>query len=129
VDTHGMIDRAIAEGKRVAVPLSDLKARKLTFYEIRERSRDLKTGLYGIAEPDVSKLKPVEASSAGCVIVPGVLFDGQKRRIGHGAGFYDRFLGNEAKNLAKIAVCYSFQVVDRVPQETHDVAMDEILAG
>ena len=128
VDTHTMIDRALAEGKRVAVPCSDLKAKKLFFYEISDRNSHLKPGACGILEPDSSRGKEVAPTQATCVIVPGVVFDKKNHRIGHGAGFYDRFLDRLDPTIKKIGLAYSFQVMIKdLPQEVHDVVLDEVI--
>ena len=128
VETHGMIDRLLAEGRRVAVPRADLKTKQLIFYEISDAQKQLKPGVYGILEPNPVLAKEVAAREAGCVIVPGVVFDKKKRRIGHGAGFYDRFLGQMDAKIPKVGLAYSFQVmIHEVQQESHDVALDEVI--
>ena len=126
VDTHPMIEEALRSGKRVAVPVADLKTKKLLFFEIRDKKKDLKPGVYGILEPDPYKTKPVSPKKADCVIVPGLVFDLKKHRIGHGAGFYDRFLA-EIGDVPKIGLAYSFQIIEEIPRESHDVALDEII--
>jgi 5-formyltetrahydrofolate cyclo-ligase len=57
--------------------------------------------------------------------VPGVCFDLQGNRMGYGGGFYDRFLQQTA--AIKIAPAYSFQVLNTIPTETHDITMDIII--
>ena len=127
VDTHLMIDQALASGKRVAVPSSDLKSKKLIFSEIHDRRKDLILGAYEILEPDPAKTTPVSFKEAGCVLVPGVIFDRKNNRIGHGAGFYDRFLKQIDPQVAKIGLAFSFQVLDEIPYEDHDVALDLVI--
>ncbi len=127
VDTHPLIDEALAAGKRVAVPASDLKTKKLSFYEIADREKHLKLGVFDVLEPRPELTKPVRAADAECVLVPGVVFDRKNRRIGHGAGFYDRFLKEIGAGVPKIGLAFSFQMLDEVPQEDHDVALDRVL--
>lgn len=127
VDTHPMIDAALAEGKRVAVPSSDLKSRALRFYEIADRRSDLVPGVYEILEPDPEKTRPVTAAEADFVVVPGLVFDRSNRRIGHGAGFYDRFLKEIRPGTPMVALAFSFQLVKEVPQEAHDVILDRVV--
>lgn len=126
VQTGFMIDRALAAGKKVAVPVADLKTRRIRFFEIRDR-KDLKAGIYGILEPDPSASLEMDPGSAECVIVPGLAFDPQKNRLGHGAGFYDRFLPRLDPKTFKVALAFSFQLLDQVPVEAHDVVLDEII--
>ncbi|MDE6077978.1 MAG: 5-formyltetrahydrofolate cyclo-ligase, partial [Muribaculaceae bacterium] len=44
---------------------------------------------------------------------------------GRGKGFYDRILKNT--RATKVGIGYEFQLVDEVPTEPHDVAMDIII--
>ena len=59
------------------------------------------------------------------VIVPGVAFDKKFNRMGYGKGYYDKFLKDI--NALKIGVCHSFQLLDEMPSEEHDVKMDIIV--
>ena len=127
VDTRGMISEALAQGKRIAVPAADLKTKKLLFFEIRDFQRDLRPGIYEILEPDPAVTKPILLTEVSCVLVPGVVFDQKNHRIGHGAGFYDRFLKSLDAKVPKVGLAYSFQVVKEVPQESHDVALDALI--
>ena len=87
------------------------------------RNTDLQKGPYGIPQPVLGKdAAPVQPD---LVIVPGVVFDLQRYRIGFGAGYYDRFLQNS--EAVKIGVCYETQLVDNIEAEPHDVRMDFVV--
>lgn len=59
-------------------------------------------------------------------VVPGVVFDVKKNRIGYGKGYYDRFLANSS--AIKIGVCYSFQISDAdLPINNQDILMDILI--
>lgn len=58
-------------------------------------------------------------------LVPGVGFDLNGARLGRGKGFYDRFL--ETRNVLKIGVAWSEQLVKGIPIEQHDAHMDFII--
>ena len=65
------------------------------------------------------------------VIVPAVVFDLEKNRIGFGGGYYDTFLkkirgGN--KKVLFIGICYDFQIIEKVPAEEHDVVLDFVVS-
>ena len=60
------------------------------------------------------------------ILVPGLAFDHQLNRLGYGAGYYDTFLNMHPASI-KIGVCYPFQVIENVPTEDHDVALDVIV--
>ena len=79
-------------------------------------------------------LQPKEGSGAilvpdggdGVVIlVPGLAFDKEGRRLGRGGGYYDRFLAREDMAAAvRIGVCWSVQVVPDIPIDDFDMSMD-----
>jgi 5-formyltetrahydrofolate cyclo-ligase len=61
------------------------------------------------------------------VIVPGVAFTRDGHRLGQGGGWYDRFLHEVRDRCTTIGVCFHEQVVDALPVEDHDVAMDTVV--
>ena len=64
------------------------------------------------------------------IIVPGLGFDLEKNRIGFGGGFYDTFLNRLRKDgidIPFVAICYDFQIIEKVPVEGHDVKVDFIV--
>lgn len=61
------------------------------------------------------------------VVVPGLAFSQDRHRLGRGGGFFDRFLSGRAANAFKLGICFSFQLVDHVPTEGHDVVMDAVV--
>ena len=65
------------------------------------------------------------------VIVPAVVFDLEKNRIGFGGGYYDTFLKKirrENKKVLFIGICYDFQIIEKVPSEEHDVVLDFVVS-
>ena len=86
-------------------------------------------GSFGIPEPVDGEL--VAFADHDAVLVPLTAFDGRCCRLGQGGGFYDRALaslpsGAGAPRPAAIGVAYSFQQVDRVPQDRWDVPLDAV---
>jgi len=127
VDTHGMIDRALETRKHVLVPRVDLESKKLAFFEIKERMQDLEPGAHGILEPRVGHCRRARTDEMNLLIVPGLAFDSQMRRLGRGAGFYDRCLESLKPGTYKIGLAFSFQNVPEIPEETHDEKVDLVL--
>lgn len=82
---------------------------------------ELVIGAYGILEPvgEASDILPTVA------IVPLLGVDKLKNRLGKGKGYYDRYFVN--RDVYKIAVAYDAQVVDELPVEDNDIAMDEVI--
>lgn len=60
------------------------------------------------------------------MLIPGLAFDKVGHRLGRGRSFYDQYLAAQ-KQITKIAVTWSEQVVDQVPTEEHDQTVDEII--
>ena len=123
VDTRPLI-RLLAQqmGKTVLLPVTlpqTLELRRYTGDENLQAS-----GKYHIMEPTGPLFTRHEAIDV--VVVPGVAFDAQGRRLGHGKGYYDRLLA-QLPRAYKIGLCFAFQMVERVPTTPQDVAMDEVV--
>lgn len=59
------------------------------------------------------------------VLLPGLAFDLRGGRLGYGGAFYDRYLAG--RDVRRIALAYTFQLVEQVPTEPHDVPMHAIV--
>jgi 5-formyltetrahydrofolate cyclo-ligase len=86
----------------------------------------LRRGRYGILEPPVDA--PV-MKSPKIVIVPGLLFDREGHRLGHGGGYYDRWLAKEGPNGRIIGLCRPERLVERLPRDSWDARVDEVVIG
>jgi 5-formyltetrahydrofolate cyclo-ligase len=83
---------------------------------------ELVIGGLGVREP----VGPaVDASGIDAVVVPGVAFTHLGARLGRGRGLYDRLLPR--LRAVRIGVCLEGLVVDDLPSEAHDVAMDLVV--
>lgn len=111
---------ARAAGKRTAFPLC-LPDNRLALY-IASTDADFVTGAYGIQEPDPRRCVAVEAAEIDFAVIPGMAFDRSCKRLGRGAGYYDRLLENF--HGVKVGFAYDCQIFDSVPACDHDVKMD-----
>ena len=95
-------------------------------YQIRKFAsfEDLETGPYGILQP-VDKFS-ADAENIDLAILPGVAFDLKGTRLGYGKGVFDKLLSKS--NAKLIGLAYTFQIVDRLPKEKHDLAMDFVVS-
>lgn len=114
-DTEPILRALIDGGKRVYLPrvLGGGRmemARYLPGY-------DMKPGPYGILEPT----GPACPNAPDLVLAPGAAFDRWGRRLGHGGGYYDRFLADTGAAAAGLA--FEMQIVERVPAQGHDIRM------
>jgi 5-formyltetrahydrofolate cyclo-ligase len=83
----------------------------------------LERGRSGLLEPPPSA--PIRTPSV--VVVPGRAFDLGGFRLGRGAGHYDRALRALSPGVPLVGFAYSFQVVDLLPAEPHDVPVHVVV--
>ena len=69
----------------------------------------------------------IEPTWPDVVLVPGLAFTATGGRLGQGGGWYDRFLADVRPECTTIGVCFAEQVVDELPIEPHDVAVDIVV--
>lgn len=121
VRTIPMLERAMSEGKRVAVP--KVYGDEMRFIYITDMSGLEKSDM-GIPEPVADE--PVADDPNALVLMPGVAFDKEGHRIGYGGGFYDKFLAREPDHPT-VALCYGFQVLPHLETEEFDIPVDCVL--
>ena len=86
---------------------------------------NLRRGPMGIREPADADI--VEPKKVDAWIIPGLAFTRGGKRLGYGGGWYDRFLASAPKGAIKIGVAYSFQIVDDLPAEQHDIPLTDVV--
>ena len=121
VRTVPMLERALKDGKKVAVP--KVYGEEMKFLYLDDLNAVAK-GYAGIPEPIADE--PVAQDETALVLMPGLAFDPQGHRIGYGGGFYDKFLAAEPHHPT-LALCYEFQMLPRLDVEDHDIPVDTVL--
>jgi len=121
VRTVPILERALADGKQVAVP--KVYGDEMRFIYIDDLSKVEKSDM-GIPEPVEDG--PVADDPTALVLMPGVAFTRQGDRMGYGGGYYDKFLAQEPEH-PKVALCYGFQMVESLPTQEHDIPVDLVL--
>ena len=121
VRTVPMLEQALKDGKRVAVP--KVYGDEMKFLYLDDLSQ-VEKGYAGIPEPIADG--PVADDDTALVLMPGLAFDPQGHRIGYGGGFYDKFLAAEP-NHPTLALCYEFQMLPELHTEEHDIPVDTVL--
>lgn len=117
VDTKRIIERALGDGKRVAVPRCVPNTRNMEFYYIRSLA-DLEPGSFGVLEPKPNPQNLYKESEGGLCIVPAFSYDWRGFRLGYGKGYYDRFLSRFEGNM--VGICYSECVQRSLPHGRFD---------
>ncbi len=84
-------------------------------------------GKYGIMEPDTLRSVRISIEQIDCIIVPGLAFDRGGRRLGQGAGYYDRLLCESG--AYRIALAFPDQIISEVPVASHDALMNAVVTA
>ena len=121
VRTVPMLEQALQDGKRIAVP--KVYGEEMKFIYMTDLSR-IEKGYAGIPEPIADE--PVADDPTALVLMPGLAFTKNGDRMGYGGGFYDKFLAAEQSHPT-VALCYAFQMVEQLPTEQYDIPVDLVL--
>ena len=121
VRTVAMLEQALKDGKRVAVP--KCYGDEMRFIFMDDLSK-VEKGYAGIPEPIADE--PIADDETALVLMPGMAFDPQGHRIGYGGGFYDKFLAREPHHPT-LALCYEFQMLPCLEVEEYDIPVDVVI--
>ena len=125
VFTHKMIKESFKTKKQVVVPKIHKHNRTILCSSLTQWD-ELITGAYTILEPRQECLNEVTLESIDLIIIPGIAFDCQGNRIGHGMGYYDKLL-KKNMNAHRLGLAFEFQIVENIPTEHHDVKVEKIV--
>lgn len=121
VETHGIIDHLLTQGKTLAVPkiMATSHMNAVRFQDWAE----LEAGQLGILSP---RSNAAMTGVFDITITPGLGFSACGKRLGFGRGYYDKwFQTNDAG--VKIALAYEMQIHEDIPTNEHDVKVDIII--
>jgi 5-formyltetrahydrofolate cyclo-ligase len=123
------LNRKLANETRLLLP--KVSGEHLDIYAIDNLEEQLAPSSWSILEPIPERCRKISLETIECILVPGLGFDSEKRRIGYGKGHYDRLL-REAKKVAPsvlaLGVAYAEQLVsEEIPLEDHDFLVDQLL--
>ena len=120
VETRGIIQRLLEEGKLVTVPkiaAARMEAQTFTAWD------QLGPGQLGIPTPKAGREYP---GPIDVVITPGLGFTAKGHRIGFGRGYYDQWFFLHPTGF-KVALAYEVQIIKSIPLDPHDVPVDCIV--
>jgi 5-formyltetrahydrofolate cyclo-ligase len=124
LDVWPLLAAALTAGKTVALPGFDPATRLYLARQVRHLPQDLKTGQFGIREPN-DDCVPIALERLDLALVPGMAFDRLGRRLGRGRGFLDQLLADVRG--ATCGVAFEEQIVSEVPAAPHDVRVTFLL--
>jgi len=138
VDTVAILEHCFTQGKRCFVPKYKPKSRVMDFVELHSMQDYEQLPVepkWQIKQPDPEDADREEALATGgldVLLMPGVAFTKEGKRLGHGAGYFDTWLARCAampniKQPVKIALALSPQLVEDIPCTEFDVLVDRII--
>ena len=123
VRTVPMLEQALRDGKKVAVP--KCYGDEMKFIYLDDLTKVAK-GYAGIPEPIADE--PVAHDETALVLMPGLAFDPEGHRCGYGGGFYDKYLAAHRQHVT-LALCYDFQMFAHLDVDDYDIPVQYVLSA
>jgi 5-formyltetrahydrofolate cyclo-ligase len=129
VRTRHYLPVALNHDKRIVVPYC--VDRELELFLLTDMNQ-LSLGAFRILEPRAElrglPQHRVDVKELDLIVVPGVAFDRQGGRLGHGFGYYDKLLEHARPDTPLVALGFECQIFDTVPMQDHDIYMDQVVS-
>lgn len=126
--TRHALPNAVAGDKKIVIPFC--VDGELELFHL-ESMGELSEGMYGILEPKEGlrevAAKRVPVKELDLILVPGVGFDANGGRTGHGKGYYDKLLENARLETPLVSLAFECQMFDEIPMQPHDIYMDMVV--
>ncbi|MBF6395004.1 5-formyltetrahydrofolate cyclo-ligase [Nocardia cyriacigeorgica] len=119
--SQAMLEALRAAGARVLLPVTGPPG-PLDWAEYTG-AVSLRPARYGLLEPTGPALGIAAIARASVILVPALAVDLRGVRLGRGAGYYDRTLAAAAPDARLVAVVRDAELVERLPEEPHDLRM------
>lgn len=120
VDTRRIIALCQTLGKTPVLPYRYSRG-KMGFTALDRPLSALPPGVFGIPMPDAS-LPELFPAVGDLMLVPALCFDEEGYRLGHGGGYYDRYLA--AHPVFSVGLCREALLSPRLPRAAHDRAVN-----
>ena len=123
-----VVENALKDGKEMYFPKVTGET-DMEFVKVNDLN-EFEEGYKGIKEPVGTVFFQIEKSDEKSVmILPGSVFDIYGNRCGYGKGYYDRYLSDCFEDMVKIGVCFSLQMLDKIPDvKPTDIPMDYVIS-
>lgn len=126
VTIDALLNSGVSAGKQFYLPRCAPK-RRLAIHSYVPGETPLRSGPFGIREPDADLVPEVDPALLNMVIVPAVLLSEDGDRLGYGGGYYDRFLPRLSASCVRLGALPGPLVLPSLPCEAWDVALDLVL--
>jgi 5-formyltetrahydrofolate cyclo-ligase len=127
LDVSFVVEERVRAGATVVYPRVAAEGPRLRFHVVVPDT-PMVLGAYGILEPPVDAPE-IPAEAIDVVLVPGLAFDEQGKRLGYGGGYYDE-LAQRLRAHGRgflVGLGYDFQLVESIPAGDGDAALDCII--
>jgi 5-formyltetrahydrofolate cyclo-ligase len=130
VETALIAGDALHSHRQLYYPIVDRGSRQIRLGAVSDL-RELRPGAFGIMEPPITGALEAGALvtdlGAALICVPGIAFTPAAIRLGRGGGYYDRLIAALPAEAVTAGLGYSFQLIDGLPEQTHDRRLDLIV--
>lgn len=111
----------------IAFPKFDRKRKIYKLFKVETmQNPSFENGKFGIPEPNKSSIQMSKSEmKKTAILIPGLAFDLEGGRLGHGFAYYDKVL-SESHGF-KVGIAYSDNIIEKLPQENHDIQMTHII--
>lgn len=125
-DTGPLIQRLTERGIEVLLPITlDDFSLDWALYSGDDHLVDAR---FGLREPDGPRLGAAAIATADVVVIPALAIDADGRRLGQGAGCYDRALPHVPEKTPVLAVVFDDERLSQsLPEEPHDRRVDDVI--
>ncbi|XP_003700587.2 methenyltetrahydrofolate synthetase [Megachile rotundata] len=133
INTIPILKHMFKLNKEVFVPRYKGKQMEMVKLSSMEDYEKLPLTKWCIKQPSINEIREnaLETGGLDLILLPGVAFTVTGKRLGHGMGYYDRFLEKCIKNQEKrphmIAVAFNEQLREDIPISESDVLLDLVL--
>ncbi|MFL6070311.1 MAG: 5-formyltetrahydrofolate cyclo-ligase [Actinomycetes bacterium] len=125
-DTGPLLERLSKQGIEVLLPIT-LDDFSLD-WAVYAGPDDLVDARFGLREPSGERLGAAAIGTVDVVLIPALAIDQEGRRLGQGAGCYDRALPHVPESTPILAVVYDDErLSEPLPEEPHDRRVNGIV--
>ncbi|KAI4479645.1 hypothetical protein M0804_011042 [Polistes exclamans] len=133
IDTTLILKDIFKTGKDVFVPRYSGNTMEMVKLLSMDDYDKLPLTKWNIKQPDFSEARENSFQSGGLdlILIPGVAFTYNGKRLGHGKGYYDKFLNytfeKQQRKPHLIAIAFNEQIKDDIPTTESDVSIDLVV--
>ncbi|KAI4497705.1 hypothetical protein M0802_007245 [Mischocyttarus mexicanus] len=133
IDTTLILKDIFETGKDVFVPRYSGNTMEMVKLLSMNDYEKLPLTKWNIKQPDFSEVREncFQSGELDLILIPGVAFTYNGKRLGHGKGYYDKFLTDTFQKQQRkphlIAIAFNEQIRDNIPTTENDVLLDMIV--